>query len=157
MSTPNSTPYLATSEVFPEDNSQMLIKMTSVYTDIANRVNLREIALYDENLQLATGQQFSTPGNNKPRRQSFRKTFYFGAIAIGATLLIPHGITGLVRFTHMHGECITDIVDYRPIPYVATVAGNYIVLRADAINIMIINGAAANITSGMIIVEYLLQ
>jgi hypothetical protein len=155
MSTPNSTPYLATSEVFPEDKSQMLIKMTSVYTDIANRVNLREIALYDENLQLATGQQFSTPGNNKPRRQSFRKTFYFGAIGAGATLSFAHGIAGLVQFTHMHGTCVTA-ADFRPIPYVPAVAVNYISLNADAVNVNVQNGAIA-INSGIIILEYLLN
>lgn len=151
----SASPFLVQAEVFPEDQSQLLIKMTSVHTDIANCVNIREISIYEQDQQIITGQQFSIPGENQKKAFSFRKTFYFGAIAPGATLSFAHGITGLVQFTHMYGTCITA-ADFRPIPYVPAAAANYISLNADAVNINVQNGAVA-IDSGMIIVEFLLQ
>lgn len=151
--------FLNTAEVFPEDKSQFLIKLTSTYTDIANRVNIREIGTYQDQQQILTGQQFSTPGDNQTKKFSFRQMYYFGAIAPGATLTIPHNILGLVQFTHLYGTCITAVPDFRPVPFVDTsdLTGQ-ISLRADATNIYVINGAIAPaITSGLIVAEYLLN
>ena len=77
----------------------------------------------------------------------------------GAALNIAHGITNFVELTALYGTCITAVVDYRPIPFVSVAAANQgiQVLLAGA-NITITNGAAApNITSGIIIAEYLKQ
>ena len=151
----SASPFLIPAEVFPEDQSQLLIKMTSIHTDIANCVNIREISAYEQNQQVVTGQQFSIPGENQKKAFSFRKTFYFGAIGAGATLTFAHGITGVVQFTHMYGTCVTA-ADFRPIPYAPAIAANYIALTADAVNVNVQNGAIA-INSGMIILEYLLN
>lgn len=159
----SSGSFLPTSEVFPADQSQLLIKMTTNYTDIAQAVNIREIALYQNGQAVLTGQQFSVPGTNNEKKYTFRQTYYFGAIATGATLLIAHNIdvsaTGLRQFTAMYGTCVTDIVDYRPIPWSSTAAVNQqISLRVAGANIEIINGAGSpNITSGIVVLEYLLN
>jgi hypothetical protein len=155
----SKTVFLATSEVFPQDQSQFLVKLTSTYTDIAQCVNVREIATYQDNQAVITGQQFSTPGNTQLKKYTFRKVYYFGAILAGATLTVAHGITGLVQFTSMYGTCVTAIVDYRPIPFVSTAAVNQqISLNADGTNFYVINGAASpNITSGIIVLQYLLN
>lgn len=155
----SKTAFLPTTEVFPKDESQRLIKQTSNYTDIAQAVNVREIALYQDTQSVITGQQFSDPGNAQKKKYTFRTMYYFGAIAAGATLNTPHGITNLVQCTHIYGTCITDVVDYRPIPYSSTVALNQqISIRVVGANIEIINGAASpNITSGIIVLEYLLN
>ena len=107
--------FLTTAETFPEDDSQFLIKLTSLYTDIANAVNIREIAQY-ENAEVLTGQQYFTQGNNQTKRYVFRKVFSIGAIASGATSTVAHGIAGLVLPVHIYGVATTDVVDWRPIP-----------------------------------------
>ena len=157
--TTQQSPFLSTAEVFPEDQSQFLIKMTSIYTDIAQSVNNKEIALYQQNEQLITGQQFSVPGNNETKKYTFRKVFYIGAIGTGASLSFAHNIAGLVQFTMMYGTCITNIVDFRPIPYPPTPPGSdEITLKSTSTTVTVSNGASAPpITSGIIVLEYLLN
>jgi len=152
--------FLPTSEVFPEDDKQFLEKMNNVYVDISKNVNSRELARY-ELVEQVTGQQFFDPANAQLRRYSYRKCFSFGAVASGATLLIPHGITGMTMFTRIYGTCIDTTVYYKPIPYVSMTSINYnIDLKLDSTNIIIINGvngapAAPALTSGLIVLEYL--
>ena len=156
------TAYLNTSEVFPQDQSQFLIKITDVYSKTANAVNIRQIGLFQEGNAQLTGQQFSTFANSSVTKFSYRKIFYFGAINTGATLNIPHGITNLVQLTNLYGTCITDVVDYRPIPFADVgVVVNSIAIRATGGvggNIIIQNGAGSPpITSGIAVIEYLLN
>lgn len=157
MTTGSGSAFLSTAETYPEDMSQLLIKLTSVHTDIANSVNVREISQFQDGQEIINGQQFSTTGNAQVKRYAFRKMFYFGAIATGATLPIAHGLAGFTAFTHIYGTIITDVVDYRPLPYVDTAAiGNQISVGVDAANIIIVSGATApNVTSGIVVLEYL--
>ena len=153
--------YLNTTEVFPHDDQQFIIKLNSVYTDIANAVNNREISVYEDTQQVPTGSKYSAPvppGGPIKKRNSFRKTFYFGAIVAGATLNIAHGST-IIECTRIYGTCITTVPDFRPIPYVSTLALNeQISILVDATNIVIINGAGGpNITSGKVVIEYFLN
>ncbi len=158
----SQTAYLNTAEVFPQDQSQFLIKMTDTYTKTAYAVNVRQIGLYQEATAQLTGQQFSTFQDSTKNKFTYRKIFYFNAIAPGATLNIPHGITGLVQLTNLYGTCITNAVDYRPIPFadVGAVTNN-IAIRATGGalgNVIIQNGATAPaITSGLVVIEYLLN
>ena len=151
-------PFLNTTEVYPEDESQLRIKLTDVYTKTATSVNLREIAIYDLQ-ELLTGQLWFDPNDNQNKRFTFRQVYQIGAIAAGATLNVLHGIVGVVAFTRMYGTCVTAVVDYRPIPYAdAAVVTNQISLTVAGVNLVIVNGATApNITSGIIVLEYLLN
>lgn len=119
-------------------------------------VNTKEGATYSltENANFC---QFFTSGVNYVFRNGYRKTFELPATAAGATTTIAHGITNVTEFTRIEGTCITDVVDYRPIPYAsATTVNTQIEINIDATNINVINGTAApNITSGIIILEYL--
>lgn len=152
----SKTAYLNTAEVYPDDESELLVKLTSLHTDVANAINIREISLYQDGQAMLTGQQFSVAGSNQAKRTSYRKVFYFGAIVAGATLNIPHGITTLVQLTHAYGTCVTA-ADFRPIPYTSTVAaGQQISLRVTPPNIEIINGPGCpDIISGIVVIEYL--
>ncbi len=148
----------------PRDDNELLVEILELlYKRIANSVNTKVGALY--NLQeIASFGQYFTPaatvaltGNAFAYRDVYRKTFEIGAIAAGATLTTAHGITGLVALTTVYGACITDVVDYRPIPYAsATAVNTQISVRVDATNFIIVNGAAApGITSGSLVIEYL--
>ncbi len=150
--------FLNTAEVFPKEEDNLLRKLTALHTDVANTVNVREIALYQQNQAVLTGQQFSIPGTNQTKKYTFRQVYYFGSISAGATLTFAHGITGLVQLTLAYGTCVTAS-DFRPIPYAsATNVTGQISLTVTATNIVIVNGSTSpNITSGIIVLEYLLN
>jgi len=149
-------PFLPTSIYFPEEFLEFRIKILETYRNISNTVNTRQISIFDftENL---TGEQWPVVGNPQSKRQPYRKVISTGAIATGATATLPHGIASISAFTHIFGTCVTDVVDYRPIPYSSVVATNQqIQLTVTATNVVIVNGAASpNITSGFVVLEYL--
>lgn len=148
--------FLPTYDVFSEDESQRLYQLNKNYTDTANAVNVREISLYDT-VELINGQQFFTAGNAQRKRFGYRKVFSIGAINAGVTLTTAHGISGITLFTQIFGTVITNVPDYRPIPFTsATAVTAQIEIRADTTNIYIVNGATAPpITSGIVVLEYL--
>jgi hypothetical protein len=150
--------FLATTETFPKDNSQLLTKLTNVYSNIANTMNVREVAIYDLQ-RLSTGQKFFNPSDTQNLRQTFRTVYRIGSVAPGASLSVAHGISGLTAFTRMYGTLITNVVDHRPLPYVdITNVTNQVSLRADGTNFYVSNGATAPaITSGIVILEYLMS
>ena len=142
---------------FPVGNPPELERvLVQTYIDIAQSSNFKEIGQY-ETIETVTGQRFFDIANPQVKFFTFRKSFAVGAIAAGASINIAHGITGIVNFTRIYGTCVTDVVDYRPIPMVSTTALNeQISVKVDATNIVITNGAAApNITSGLIVLEYI--
>lgn len=149
-------PYLQTSTYFPEDFESFRIKFLEVYRNISYATNSRGIAVFDLE-EFLTGEQWFSAGDPQKKRQTFRKIYSIGAIAAGATLNTAHGLTNVTAFTKIIGTAITAVVDYRPIPFAsATAVNEQIEIRADATNIIIVNGAAApNITSALVILEYL--
>jgi hypothetical protein len=149
------TPFLANSRVFSEDASQFLIQMTSIYSNIARAINVREIAAY-QTYETQTGQQWYNPNSTQVPRLGFRTTYSFGAIATGASTTIAHGLIATM-YTSISGTCITDYPDNRPIPYAdVSLVTNQISVTVDSTNINISNGSTGpNILSGQITLEYL--
>lgn len=149
-------PYLQTSVFFPEEFDEFRVKFLQLYRDISNNVNVRQIGVFDLQ-EFLTGEHWFTSGNPQVKRQTFRKVFSIGAINTGATSTTAHGITGITAFTHIYGTAVTAAVDYRPIPYAsATAVNQQIELKVDGTNITIINGGGApNITSAIVVLEYL--
>lgn len=129
----------------------------------ATIVNVKQNGQY-ELLELLSAQQWFSTGiasaPNKPR-YGFRQVYSFGAIAPGATLLIPTTIPVIAGqtlfFTLIRGSCVTNVPDFRPIPYSsATAVNQQIEIKVDTVNITIINGAGAPaIVSGIVVLEYL--
>jgi hypothetical protein len=151
--------FLPTTQYFPEDPERFREILTFVYSDIARRLNDKEIALYDL-VELVTGEQWFTTGDPQKKRGGFRQVYEFGAVPSGTVLLIPHNISGVnvtTTFTHIYGTAFTDFPDNRPIPYAsASDVLQQIQIRIGATNIRITNGAnAPNIVSGLVILEYL--
>ena len=152
----SQAPFQVTSTFFPEGFEEFRVKFLEIYNGLANNVNVREIAVYDL-VEFLTGQQWFTSGNPQKKRQTFRRVYSIGAVAAGATVNTAHGLTSITTFTAIYGTAVTDAVDYRPLPYVSTVALNQQVsLTVDATNIIIVNGAgAANITGALVVLEFL--
>ncbi len=162
-STTIGVPYIITSRQFPtSDPKQLETELTKSYEDISYGVNARTIGMFNK-FQIVTGDQYyadnTSPMNPIQFRQGYRQLFAFTTIAAGATLTITHGITGITELVHCYGNCVTVTPDFRPIPYSSVTAVNQqIELRVTATQIIISNGAGApNITSGTIILEYLLN
>lgn len=153
-------PYLPTSRSFPVQNPvQLEPELVKSYTDIANAVNLRTIGIFEKS-QIVTGERWfsiSTTDNNV-KRQTYRQTYTFDAIAAGATLSFAHNISNIVQFTRIYGTCITNKPDFRPLPYASVTLNANIELNCDTTKVNILNGASApNIVSGIIVLEYLLN
>jgi len=153
-------PFLAINQTYSDDAEQFLIQITNRDRDIARNINNREISLYDT-VETPTGQQWFNSSNPQIKRNGYRKVYSIGAINAGATSTTAHGITGFstLSFTHIGGVSVNS-TDNRPIPYSSTTAVNQqIEIKVDPSpggNITIINGAAApNITSAIVILEYL--
>lgn len=154
----NQSSFLPTTTVLPEDYKELLIRLTKNYNDTANYLNIREIAIY-ETTEILTGEQWTNVGQPTNRRQTFRKIFYFGAIAAGANLVISTGITSVTSYTHIYGTVNTAVPDSRSIPFAdVTAVTNQISVTINnaASTATIFNGATApNITSGILVLEYL--
>ena len=163
-STTMGVPYIITTRQFPTGEPELLeTELTKSYEEIASGVNSRTIGIFNT-FQMVTGDKYYSNTNNSPMnpikyRQGYRQLFAFGAIATGATLTIDHEISGITECVHIYGNCITSVPDFRPIPYSsATAVNQQIEVKVTDTQIIIINGAGApNITSGTIILEYLLN
>ena len=154
-------PYLRTSRKFPEDITQMSLEMNRAYVDIANAVNNRTISIFPSTRSVVTGESWFY--NKDQKQQTLRQVYPFGAIAAGAELDIPHNITNFVQFTKIYGTVITNVPDYRPLPYVDVTNVNLgmsiLVGTVGGIGqIRIIVGAAAPpVVSGIAILEWLVN
>lgn len=151
-------PFLQTSVFFPDEFDEFRTKFLALYRDISSNVNVRQIGIFDLQ-EFLTGERWFSTGDPQKKRQTFRRTYEIPAIAPGASLILPHGLTGVTAYTHIYGTVITSIVDYRPLPYSSTagVAEN-ISLRVDlgTASIVIDNGAISPaITSGLVVLEFL--
>lgn len=156
----SESPFLPVYFDYPRSGNELAERFPKVYTDISYRLNTKEIGIYPLQ-ETVTGQQFFTSGDPQNFRGVFRLVIEIGAIAAGATSSAAHGITGFstLTFTHIYGTVITDGATFNklPIPYVSTTAVNeQVQVDADDTDYRIINGAGAdNITSGILILEYL--
>lgn len=125
-------------------------------TQLVTALNYKTNGIY-ETVEVQTGEQFfGNPDNQQKKRYSFRKVIQIPAnnlpiVAGGPAQTFPHGITGVTLFTHLYGVAVTA-TDWRPIP------NSDIKLVVTSTQITITNEAtSANITSGIVILEYIKQ
>ena len=152
----SDSPQLPIEFQLPDDQDYWGETISERHRLISDVVNIKENGQY-ENTEILSGQNWFTVNDNQNKRTVFRQVYILPAIAAGATHTQAHNISSISLFTRMYGTCITDVVDYRPIPFTDTTAANLqISLRVVGANIEVINGAAAApITSGIIVLEYI--
>ena len=152
----NQVAYLRTTRNFPTAVNELTLEINKAYVDIANTVNNRIIGLFPTNRYVITGESWFI--NNNQRQQTLRQVYNFGSIAPGAVSTQAHEIINLTQFTRIWGTCVTNLPDFRPIPYASVAPNANIDLRVDATNIIIANGAAGpTINSALVILEWLSQ
>jgi hypothetical protein len=152
----SQAPFVPTFQYFPEDLSQLMVILNSMYTSLANGINQRQIGSFNSFEQL-NGQFFTNPNDYQNPRNGFRKCFNLGIINAGATSTVAHGLTGVTIFTGFSGGVVTNVPDFRPIPFVsATLITDQIQVYADGTNVYVVNGATApQIDSGILILDFL--
>jgi hypothetical protein len=154
----NTTPYIRSTREFPENIKDLAFQSNKAYLEVANAINQRTIGIFPVIKSAITGEQWFINKNRK--QQSLRQVYTFGTIAAGATLLIPYTLPGFDLFVRIWGTCVTVIPDSRPLPYSSVTANANIELRVDTVNhniVIIVGAASPNITSGIIIIEWLSQ
>lgn len=154
----NNTPYLRASREFPENLHDLAFQSNKAYLEVANAINQRTIGIFPVIKSAITGEQWFINKNRK--QQSLRQVFTFGAIAAGATLLIPYTLHGFDQFVRIWGTTVTDVPDSRPLPYASVTLNANIELRVDTVNhniVIIVGAASPNVVSGTVILEWLSQ
>ena len=154
-------PFISVNQTFSENERQRLIQMTNRDRDIARGINDREIAIYSSQ-EIPTGQQWDSTTNTQQKRSGFRKIVNLGGYAPGTVNIIPHGILGIITFTHIYGTGLTTTdpgsgLITVPLPYTNVTAANaQIDLKANATNVFLDLGAATfTLSSGIVVLEYL--
>lgn len=146
--------YLPETTVLPTDPAELIIRLTKIYTDIATRLNDKEISLY-ENSELMTAEEWFTPGNNQTKRFGFRKVVPFSPLVAGLNSF-PHGIVGIgatFTFTHIYGTARNAAGTVQvPLPQGGA---NTSMLEIDATNVNVTIPAAYAGFSCLIVLEYL--
>lgn len=147
--------YLPTFRDFQQDDEQLRLLLSKVYTEIVNSVNIKENGVYDL-VEVQNSQQFFVVGNAQKKRFAFRKLILFDAISAGASSSVAHGITGITTCTHIYGTAITDAPDFRPIPHASvTVNANIEVIVTSTVVTVNVGAASPNVTSAIVVLEYL--
>ena len=118
MSGITDNPFLAQTEVFPENDEQFLIRLTEIYQDIATKTNYREISNYFFE-ESPNGQQY--PGTNPQNpRLGYRIVVDVGPLVLGANSYahnISYPVPNTIRFVDIWGT-IYDLAipSYQSVP-----------------------------------------
>lgn len=147
--------FLPTTIFFPDNFDEFRVKFIESYILSANAINSRDIGIYDEQ-EIITGQVWATT-DVLTKGSTFRKIFFFGAIAPGATLNIPHGLGSTISLVTEWKGGVVVAGGFRPLPRVsATAVNEQISVDISGANIVIVNGAGAPaITNGVVVLEYI--
>lgn len=127
------------------DASKTLKSWVPKLRDLGRRV----VALEEVNISLeeyATGRFFL----NQP---TFGRVVDFGALPNATSKSVDHGVEDFDQMLPIMGKA-TDGTNQIPLPYVDTVTGNLIEMRADASEVTIVTAADYSGYSGLIFFEY---
>lgn len=144
----SESPFLSNTQRFNEEE-QLPDQLSRMYSNIAYRLNDREIGIYDL-VERTTGQKWTDPSNLQVRKETFRKVFSFSA-----TGSIAHNISSLTQVTG-YGQ-YTNGTNFFGVLHSSSVAiAGQVSFYVTPTNLVIISGAGAPaITSGIIVLEYL--
>lgn len=149
----NGVPFLRTQRLFPEESQPLSVEVDRAYTDIANATNVKTIGLFPENSPLQDGETWYFSGI---KHQGLRQLYQFTAAGN-----IPHNIntSGITAFSRIYGT-LTDGTNWYPLPYVDTVSStNQVSVSVTPTNIVITvgGGSPPNITSGFVVLEWIVR
>lgn len=137
----------------PKDQKEFYDFLYLHFKRISNSVNTRTGGLYSLNEQYNSNQYY-TPNNPNIFRNVYRKTLDLvqlnaGNIGAGATVVFPHGITGLVNSALIYASCTS--IDVPP-KFFTVVYPNVFL---DIVNVHFTNPLATVLSQCVVIAEYL--
>lgn len=166
MSSPNDPALfinqLPVSVEIPSDPKQMQEIISLLYKRIADAVNKKEGSLYTL-IELGNFQRYFVTADPQTLRNGYRKCFdmvslNLGPIAPGATVSVPHGITGLFQATRIYGAAKNSDATPRfmPLPFASATGTRNIEIYLTATNVVLVNGSTqTTLTQATIVAEYL--
>jgi len=149
----SDSPFLSLYEVIPDiekDPKDLQNKITDVYSRLAQRINKKDIAIYDL-FENPNGQQFFGT-DPQTKRDGFRLVLQTGSLSTGANN-VAHGLSfpspNTYHFTRIYGVIEdTTVPEWVPIPN----AG--VTVLVGGTNVTINIPSAYNGYSGIVILEY---
>jgi hypothetical protein len=155
MTTPSSdSPFLSLYEIFPsleEDPKDFLTKLTNVYSRLSQRINKKDIAIYENSVEIQNGQSFFGI-DPQTKRDGFRKVLQTGILATGANN-IAHGITFPTPNTY-HFTRIYGVIENTATPLYVPIPNDNTHLEVNLTNAVVTIPAAYNGYSGIVVLEY---
>jgi hypothetical protein len=147
-------PYLKVQWQFPNEEAKTLAsQMDKAYIDIAIKVNSRVIGTYAVNIFSVTGERWYFQGSSSAQ-QSQRRVFTFTAVGN-----IPHGLNWpeVSSISPRSYGTFTDGTNWYGVIYASSVdIIGQVTFYVTPTNIVVLaDGAAPAITSGIIVLEYL--
>ena len=90
----NLNTYLPFTETFPENLQSLVVKLSSVYSNIAYKTNKRVVGIYDLSISIPTGKSYYPSSTSKidQRRESIRCSYEFVLSAGPTTTSVSHNI-----------------------------------------------------------------
>jgi len=144
-------PYVPPNIIIPEDWKEATLVLTDYLIKMAEAVNAREIAHYQDaslsggvNISdTISGQVWFTPGDANKFRYGSRTVVDFGVLPNTTTKTVAHGIVTSTNtiFTYIGGCASIPGSSWIPIPFSDTGAGANIELQIDGTNVKIITAA----------------
>ena len=131
---------------FPKDFEKFLEIWTLLYKRIANATNTKEGALYTLQ-ELINFQQYFSPGNPQVFRNVYRKTFSIGPVAPSATVVVPHGIVGILESAGIYAHCTSNVPEFFTVVYPD--------IKLDTVNITFTNPTTDTLDPVYVVAEYL--
>lgn len=137
-------------------------ELQSTFTDMAERINLKDIGTYYTQ-ETINGQTFFPDRTNRKiePRPVYRTVVNFGALPHTGTTNVAHGITFPVpnsyTFTRIYGAATDPATpEYIPLPYASPIAANNISVSVGPVNVTITTGSDRSaFTTSYVILEYI--
>lgn len=140
--------------ILPEDEIDMRYRAKDLYEQVADTVNLRDIAIYPL-VEVETGQTWFVPGNPQRYYDGWRIAVQIPDVASGmSSAAIPHKIAGLLKFTRYWAQA-TDGTLFYQIPWVNAALTAAVEIDVSATAVTIKNGLATNLTGIFAVLEYI--
>jgi len=147
--------FMPTAVYLGDDDEQKEIVLTNMLRDIIDRLNSKEIGIF-ETTELLTGQNWFNPSSEDDKRGAFRKVISFSSLTAIGTTSVAHGLGDVsgFTFTKIYGTAKNAAGTL----HVALPQGGptNVMITVDANNVNIICATGTyNTFSALVVLEYL--
>lgn len=150
-------PFIDETVYFPDEQGQLILKLTDNNRDIANAVNVREIGNYLQQ-EIVTGSILFSNASPSDTFPVFRKVINFGALPFPSPKPVPHGINFTDEFRMLKcWICATDptAIEFIQFSFADPTTAQALSMRVTATNVVVTsNFDYSNFTSSIAVLEY---